>query len=138
MVILSLMLPCRGVQLWVALWSTIAATVSMSEFDVARVMFGLVSTGVVLLRQPPRASTAVALPAEPRPMAHRTPSAGVPGPLLRGAEAFRRGALGEGISTWSAFLEATPGYSGATAIRDAVVAASRLAQVLEQEVPLER
>lgn len=117
---------------------TIAVTVSMSEFDVARVMFGLVSTGVVLLRQPSSPSTAVALPAEPRPMAHRTPSAGVPGPLLRGAEAFRRGAFNEGISTWSAFLEATPGYSGATAIRDAVVAASRLAQVLEQEVPVER
>jgi hypothetical protein len=117
---------------------TIAATVSMSEFDVARVVYGLVSTGVVILRHPQRSSTAVALPVEPRPTAHRTPRGVAVSPLVQGAEAFRRGALHDGIATWSAFLEATPGYPGAAAIRDAVVAASRLAQVLEQEVPLER
>jgi hypothetical protein len=117
---------------------TIAATVSMSEFDVARVVYGLVSTGVVLLRQPTRTSATVALPNEPRKATHLTPNAGPPKALLRGAELFRRGAFADGIATWSAFIETTPGYPASNALREAVVAASKLMQVLDQEVPVER
>ncbi len=115
---------------------TIAATVAMSEFDVARVVYGLVSTGVVLLRQP-RVSSAVALPSESRKATHFTPF-GTPSALKRGAELFRKGALTDGIATWSAFIEATPQYPSAPALREAVVGATKLVEVLDREVPLER
>ncbi len=116
---------------------SIAATVAMSDFDVARVVYGLVSTGVVLLRQP-RASATVALPTESRRATHATPLATVPSALRRGAELFRAGALAEGIATWSAFVESTPQYPGAPALRDAVAGASKLVEVLDREVPRER
>lgn len=117
---------------------TIAATVSMSEFDVARVMYGLVSTGVVLLRQPTRATSPVALPSEPRKASKLTPHGVLPSALLRGADYFRRGALSDGIATWSAFIESTPQYPSASDLRDAVVGATKLVEVLDREVPLER
>lgn len=117
---------------------TIAATVSMSEFDVARVMYGLVSTGVVLLRQPTRESATVALPSEKRKVSHLTPSGSVPSALLRGAECFRRGALADGIVTWRAFIESSPTYPSASDLRDAVAGATKLVEVLDREVPRER
>jgi len=116
----------------------IAATVSMSEFDVARVVYGLVSTGVVLLRQPTRVSSTVALPSEKHTLPLLTPLGGLPAALLRGADFFRRGALSDGIATWSAFIESTPQYPSAPALRDAVVGATKLLEVLDREVPRER
>jgi hypothetical protein len=117
---------------------SIAATLSMSEFDVAKVVYGLVSTGVVLLRQPTRDSVPVALPSEPRRHAHLTPHGIMPSALRRGAELFRSGNLEDGIATWSAFVESAPTYPSATALREAVVGATKLVEVLDQEVPRER
>ncbi len=114
----------------------IAANLAMSEFDVARVVYGLVSTGVVVLRQPARPSQVT--PIETRLSMQPTPRLTLPSALRQGAEAFRRGALGEGVSTWSAFLESSERYPGAAAIKDGVAAASRLLEVLDREVPLER
>jgi hypothetical protein len=113
----------------------IAANLAMSEFDVARVVYGLVTTGVVLLRQP-RASTRT--PIEPRMSMVPTPRLVLPSALRQGADAFRRGALSEGIATWSAFLESSERYPGAAAIKDGVAAAHRLLEVLDREVPVER
>lgn len=113
----------------------IAANLAMSEFDVARVVYGLVTTGVVLLRQP-RPSTQA--PLEPRVSMVPTPRMVLPSALRQGAEAFRRGALSEGIATWSAFLESSERYPGAAAIKDGVAAAHRLMEVLDREVPIER
>lgn len=116
---------------------TIAATVSMSEFDVARVVYGLVSTGVVVLRHPARESRSAPLPLEARaPSA--TPHGAMPTALGRGADAFRRGELADGIALWSAFVEAAPTYPGVPSIRDGIVAATRLLEVLDREVPRER
>jgi tetratricopeptide (TPR) repeat protein len=42
----------------------IATTLARSEFDVARIAYGLVTTGVVALRQPERVSTRARLPVE--------------------------------------------------------------------------
>lgn len=117
---------------------TIAARLAMSEFDVARVVYGLVSTGVVLLRQPTRASSAVALPTEPGNAVLPTPLSHEPSALRRGADLFRSGKLEDGIATWSAFVEATPLYPSAPALREAVVGATRLVEVLDREVPRER
>jgi hypothetical protein len=117
---------------------SIAATLSMSEFDVAKVVYGLVSTGVVLLRQPTRASVPVALPNEPRKPSHLTPHGVAPSALRRGADLFRSGKLEDGIATWSAFVESAPTYPSAPALREAVVGATKLVEVLEREVPRER
>lgn len=113
----------------------IAANLAMSEFDVARVVYGLVTTGVVLLRQP-RVSQRT--PIETRVSMAPTPRLVLPSALRQGAEAFRRGALSEGIATWSAFLESSERYPGAAAIKDGVAAAHRLLEVLDREVPIER
>ncbi len=117
---------------------TIAGTVSMSEFDVARIVYGMVSTGVVLLRQPPRESVLAPLPRDLRPSERTTPFGVVPTALRRGAAALRRGAFAEGIATWSAFLEAMPAYPGASAIREGITVAARLNEILAREVPDER
>jgi hypothetical protein len=114
----------------------IAANLAMSEFDVARVVYGLVTTGVVVLREPQRTSTS--LSGEWRAVLPPMPPGTVPSAVRQGAEAFRRGALAEGIATWSAFLEARERYLGAAAIQDGVVAANRLLEILDREVPLER
>lgn len=58
----------------------IATALARSEFDVARIAYGLVSTGVIELRQPERVSTRALLPVED------------PGPhLARAAMAFEHG-----------------------------------------------
>lgn len=113
----------------------IAANLAMSEFDVARVVYGLVTTGVVLLRQP---RVTERTPMEPRMSMVPTPRMVLPSALRQGGNAFRRGALTEGIATWSAFLESSERYPGAAAIKDGVAAAHRLLEVLDREVPLER
>jgi tetratricopeptide (TPR) repeat protein len=58
----------------------IATTLARSEFDVARIAYGLVSTGVIELRQPERVSTRALLPVED-PAPH----------LARAALAFEHG-----------------------------------------------
>jgi hypothetical protein len=113
----------------------IAANLAMSEFDVARVVYGLVTTEVVLLRQP-RVSQRTSI--EPRRSMSPAPRMMLPSALRQGADAFRRGALSEGIATWSAFLESSERYPAAAAIKDGVAAAHRLLEVLDREVPLER
>ena len=115
----------------------IAQNIAMSEFDVARVVYGLVSTGVVLLRNPVRERHS-SFDIEPRMSQMPTPRFVLPSALKQGASAFRRGALADGIATWSAFLESSERYPGAPAIRDGVTAASRLLEVLDREVPVER
>ena len=117
---------------------TIAGTLAMSEFDVARIVYGMVSTGVVLLRQPPRESVLMPLPRDLRPSERTTPLGVVPSAVKRGAAAFRRGAFAEGIGAWNAFLETAPTYAGAAGIREGVVVASRLNEILAQEAPDER
>lgn len=128
----------------------IASTLAMSEFEVARIVYGLVSTGVISLRAPERVSREQPLPTDPRsadprsagpmlpgPMlaSTQTPVAVLPEPLRRGATDFRRGDLPAGLSAWRAFVDATPGYPGASAIRDGIAAAERLHDVLTREVP---
>ena len=117
----------------------IAAVTATSEFDVARIVYGMLSTGVVLLRQPSKAEAPAPLPRDRRPSDRQyTPTSTVPAALRRGATAFKRGDFREGIATWSAFLDSTPTYATAAALRDGVAAASRLVDVMVREVPDER
>lgn len=114
---------------------SIATTLAMSEFEVARIVYGLVSTGVVTLRNPERPSRAKPLPSGPVVSAMATPVATLPEPLRRGADLFRRGDLAGGIAQWRAFADATPSYPGLAAIRDGLMAAERLLEVLTREAP---
>lgn len=122
----------------------ISTTLAMSEFDVARITYGMVSTGVIRLKQPERASRIVTLPhdvvhdvvhdavhVDP----HLTPISNSVEPLWRGATAFRRGELAEGIAVWRQFVKSVPQYPGLTSILDGISAATMLLQVLEREVP---
>jgi Domain of unknown function (DUF4388) len=115
----------------------ISTTLAMSEFDVARITYGMVSTGVIRLRQPERKSRVTPL-ATPGPRADErldTPVDGMVEPLRRGAAAFRRGEFTEGITIWSQFLRSVPQYPGIAAIRQAIAAATTLRDVLAREVP---
>jgi hypothetical protein len=119
----------------------IATALALSDFDVAKVVYGLVTTGVIRLYQPKRASSVTPIPADaPRATreAHATPLDPVAEPVRRGAAAFRRGDFAEGIGAWSDFLSQTPPYPGIAAIREGVQAALRLREVLDREVPLGR
>jgi len=114
----------------------IAATAAMSEFDVARITYGMVSTGVIRLKPPERASKVTPLPMDGAPLEQRlTPVDMTVEPLRRGAAAFRRGDLGEGISVWTQFIRSVPQYPGIQAILDAVSAATTLRDILAREVP---
>jgi hypothetical protein len=64
-----------------------------------------------------------------------TPVATLPEPLRRGADLFRRGDLAGGIAQWRGFADATPSYPGLAAIRDGLMAAERLLEVLTREAP---
>jgi hypothetical protein len=112
----------------------IATNVAMSEFDVARITYGLVSTGVIRLKQPERASRTIQLPRDPS-AAKLTPIDLSAEPVRRGATAFRRGDLNEGIAVWEEFLRSNPGYLGVAAIRDGLEAAITLRDVLAREAP---
>ncbi|HET8771397.1 MAG TPA: DUF4388 domain-containing protein [Gemmatimonadaceae bacterium] len=113
----------------------IARDLAMSEFEVARIVYGLVSTGVVSLRAPERPSRASPLPSDTALAGTNTPIAVLPEPLHRGASAFRRGDFAAGLGAWRTFVKAMPGYPGVSAIRDGIAAAERLLDVLQREVP---
>ncbi|MBK7906639.1 MAG: DUF4388 domain-containing protein [Gemmatimonadetes bacterium] len=114
----------------------IATTLAMSEFDVARITYGMVSTGVIRLRQSERISRQTPLPMEPKPVdARLTPVDMTVEPLRRGASAFRRGEFSEGIAVWSQFTKSVPQYPGIAAIREAIAAATTLRDILAREVP---
>lgn len=113
----------------------IAQGAAMSEFDVARIIYGLVSTGVIRLRAPNRASRIAPLPADRVTDSRLTPVDMTVEPLRRGAAAFRRGDLTEGITIWTQFTRSVPQYPGISAIQEAVTAATTLREILAREVP---
>ena len=113
----------------------IAQGAAMSEFDVARIIYGLVSTGVIRLKAPTRASRATPLPTGRVVDSRLTPVDMTVEPLRRGAAAFRRGDLTEGITIWTQFTKSVPQYPGVAAIQEAVSAATTLRDILAREVP---
>ena len=114
----------------------ISESTTVSEFDVARIVYGMVSTGVVLLRQPTKKSTPAPLPRDPAPRApHLTPHGLVPVAVRRGATAIRAGDFAEGLATWNGFLATAADYTGAPALREGIAAATRLVEILAQEAP---
>ncbi len=118
----------------------IATTLSRSEFDVAKVVYGLISTGTVELR----ASTpAGAIPARlPTPsLAMRSvnaapamgapPAAAVVDDLERGYVAVAQGDFDTAVKAWAHFLQAHPKHDMADEVRSGLEASARLRRLLE-------
>jgi hypothetical protein len=106
----------------------IALELGRSDFDVAKVVYGLVSTGVVRLRQPDRLSRPVLVTdeedAERRAVARAL--------VLQGLNEVRGGRLPEALASWGQYLVAHPDDVDAGAVRDAVTAAERLKAAMER------
>lgn len=100
----------------------IAELLGRSEFEVAKVAYGLVSTGIIALRDPARAGDAAA-PASTEPAAQ-------PGPLARARAAALQGRLDDAIAAWRGFLLEAPDDLRAPRVRELVGCASRLQELL--------
>jgi hypothetical protein len=101
----------------------IASQLGRSEFDVAKVAYGLLSTGVIAVDDPrsgaqeDHGSVAVAAP----PAVSR---------LTIAREAFTHGRLGEALHEWEQFLAECPGDLRAPRVRELVTAATRMHALL--------
>lgn len=121
----------------------IAEALVRSDFDIAKIVYGLVSTGVVELRVPPgsrpsRRSTtrgiltpggehivAVESAAEPAPGAANGDD------LTRGIEALRGADFDTVVKAWAQFLQTHPYHERAPQIRQGLDAALKLRALLE-------
>ena len=97
----------------------IAAAAGMSDFDAARIVYGLLRTGVVTLSAP------VAAPVDPARDAP-TERDRVVTCLAEARDAVAQGALAEGIAAWEAAQAAGPDAIQAATIAEGLAAARRL------------
>lgn len=92
---------------------TIASIVSVSEFDVARIVYGLHATGVLALCDPRLSAS---------PLAHDEAAT----LLAEARQAMRRGDLARAIDCWQRVIVIDPASSHAEHARDALTHARRL------------
>ncbi len=128
----------------------IAETLVRPEFDVAKVVYGLVATGVVELRPPPRVSRPAkrlevptveegaadraaesGAPGSAADLAHGAPAAGtdaIPDMDLyaRGIEALRAADLSSVVKAWAQFLQSHPYDPRVPEVRSGIEAAMKL------------
>ena len=120
----------------------IAETLVRSDFDVARIVYGLVSTGVVELKVPGRpsrrtAATSVATPTAAmrvvpsEPSVDHAPTAEQLDDMARGLEAVRSGDFDNAVKAWAQFLQTHPYHDRAPQIRAGLDAALKLRAMLE-------
>jgi hypothetical protein len=118
----------------------IAANLVRSEFDVAKVVYGLVSTGVVVLTVPltvtermarQRTPAFAARPVPPVPQATEPPTPGQVDDLEQGFLALQRGDFDGMTRAWAQLLHTRPHHDMADRLRDGLEAASRLRSLLE-------
>jgi hypothetical protein len=106
----------------------IAASLGRSEFDVAKIAYGLVATGVITLSTAPReAITPVSVPAQPqgdglKPESH----------LELGFHAVRTGNLGAARASFEHFLRLVPTGPGSERARNALDGITKLLSAMEQ------
>jgi hypothetical protein len=122
----------------------IAAKLARTEFDTAKVVYGLVSTGVVELTVPASAAERVAArtPTPPIPMraVADVPTPVTPSPavsaldiddLERGYQGVLRGDLDIAVYSWATWLQAHPDDAMTEQVRGGLEAAVRLRVLLE-------
>ncbi len=106
----------------------IALEVGRSDFDVAKVVYGLVSTGVVRLRQADRHSRVSPMVRDAQPDQH--------GPALalvrQGLAAARESRFDEALQAWRQYLDRHADHADAPAVRDGIAATERLVSALER------
>jgi hypothetical protein len=119
----------------------IATNLARSEFDVAKVVYGLVTTGIVELRVPVSVTermsrqptpTLAARPVPLPPQPSEPPSAGQADDLERGFLALQRGDFDGTMRAWGQFLHTRPHHDMAARLRDGLEAASRLRRLLDE------
>ena len=105
----------------------IAIELARSDFDIAKVCYGLVSTGVVMLKAGERRSKAVEFSTDED--AERQAAARAL--VLQGLAAAKSGRTSDALRLWKQYLEAHPTGKDAMAVRDGVAAAERMEKALE-------
>lgn len=120
----------------------IAEALVRSDFDVARIVYGLVSTGVVELKVPGRASrrtqsTRIATPTmavrvvPSEPAVDDAPTSAQLDDMARGLEAVRTGDFDNAVKAWAQFLQTHPYHERSAQIRGGLDAALKLRAMLE-------
>ncbi|MBI2407537.1 MAG: DUF4388 domain-containing protein [Gemmatimonadetes bacterium] len=104
-----------------------AVDLARSEFDVAKIVYGLVSTGVVSLRQADRRSQMGVVNSDEQ--AERQAAARAM--VLQGLAAASGGRLDDAIRVWGQYLATHSTDKDASAVRDATEAVERLRRTLE-------
>ena len=103
----------------------IASSLGQAEFDAAKIVYGLVTTGVVEIRQTRRVSATIPV-AEPAP-----PNPEIRASLASGLAAAKRGDFGTARASWDRFLELAPSAPEAPRVRSALDAMNILRDRLE-------
>ena len=101
----------------------IASSLGHAEFEIAKIAYGLVTTGVIEISQPRRLSASVP--------AYRGTSPEVLVHLDRGFAAARAGELPVAIENWETFLRMAPHDTSASRVRAALEAAVKLQAAIE-------
>jgi hypothetical protein len=120
----------------------IAETLVRADFDIARIVYGLVSTGVVELRVPARASRRASATNMTTPPEAMDAVAGGPpedgastteqlDAMARGFDAVRVGDYDTAVKAWAQFLQTHPYHERAAQIRAGLDAALKLRALLE-------
>ena len=104
----------------------IASALGQGEFDAAKVVYGLVTTGVVEIKKVQRVSTAVPAPQQAAP-----PNPEIRASLVSGLAAAKRGDFGSARASWDRFLELAPNAPEAPRVRSAIDAMNILRDRLE-------
>lgn len=105
----------------------VAVELARSEFDVAKIVYGLLSTGVVSLRPADRRSRAI----ENRSEEDAERQAAARALVLQGLAAAAGGRLEDALRVWSQYLATHASDRDAPAVRDGVDAVERLRRTLE-------
>jgi len=105
----------------------VAVELARSEFDVAKIVYGLLSTGVVSLRPADRRSRALEFRSEED--AERQAAARAL--VLQGLAAASGGRLEDALRVWAQYLATHASDRDAPAVRDGVEAVERLRRALE-------
>jgi hypothetical protein len=105
----------------------IALELARSEFDVAKIVYGLLSTGVVALRPADRGARAV----EPRAAEGPGPDEAARALVLQGLAAAAGGRLDDALRVWGQYLASHAADRDASAVRDGMEAVERLKRALE-------
>ncbi|MFI5230900.1 MAG: DUF4388 domain-containing protein [Gemmatimonadales bacterium] len=130
----------------------IASQLARTEFDTAKVVYGLVSTGVVELVVPPSVAERVAARAPTPPIGTRAvadvptpvvaPLAVPPPPVADGADDLERGFqyvlrgdFQSAVGSWATWLQAHPRHDMTGRVRDGLESAARLRALVEARYP---